>query len=174
MVDKASLSPIHKFRIQQGAGFGWSSSDVITEDLNILVEQSQEYIMETEDDFILTSLRLTGSIVGEGVVKIFYVDSSGGSYLVYTNVKEKKSGNLITGMAVADPVSIGLKPSTEGSPISNSIGENQEISSDIFYNECVDTCFMSSTFNSEASNKLVFQLGEGVSLKINQLSYTTE
>ncbi len=154
---------------------GFVSSDVITENLDLLIEQSQDYNLDTIDSFRLTSLRLTGSVEGEGVVKIFLEDSIGGRSLVYTNVREKKNGNLITGMVVADPkaVSIGLNPGEIKTPISEAVGENEEIIGEVFYNECMDTCFMSIDFSPENSNKLVFQLSQGTKLRINKLSYTT-
>jgi|GEM_PF-2165340 len=155
---------------------GFVSSDVVTETVDLTIDQSQEYLLETTDSFQLTSLRLTGAIEGSGIVRIFFEDSSGQRLLVYTNVQEKKSGNLITGMAVADPqsVSIGLIPSEIKKPVEEALAGNQEIVSTPFYNECLETCFISVPFSPEKTNKLVFQLSRDAKLKISRLSYTIE
>lgn len=155
---------------------GFVSSDIVTEDLDIFIEQSQEYLIDSGEAFQLTSLRLTGFIEGEGVVRIYLQNTDGERMLVYTNVGEKKSGNLITGMATAESkrVSIGLKPVKTNPAIGSEISVNEELRGKTFYNECLETCFMSVAFSSEAANKLVFELSDGVKLRISQISYTTE
>lgn len=169
---------------------GYVSSDVITENINLLIEQSQEYLLSSEQSFELTSLRLSGLVEGEGLVKIFLENSQGERMLVYNNAKEKgtgnlitgraegSSGNLITGKAVAaaesEAVSISLAAGQLRAPLFEEPGEGFGIAVGSFYNECHETCFLSVMFSPENSNKLFFELSEGVKLRISQLSYTTK
>jgi len=161
---------------------GYVSSDIITQKLDLKIDQSQEYLLQTQNSFKLTSLRLSGFIEGQGIVKIFLEDSQGKRLLVYTNIVEKSTGNLITGMTVADvnaitgravaDVSVDITPDKTNAPLEEEIAENQKISSDPFYNQCVETCFIGVPFSADLTNKLIFQLSKDTKIKITQIFYT--
>jgi len=151
---------------------GFVSSDIVRQNVSFEIQQSQIYELSSETPSKLTSLRLTGSIEGPGIVKIFLEDPQGQQLLVYSNIKEKKEGNLITGKAVG---SLIIKPSeTTVSPPTEEITINQKITSGPFYNECSGTCFMSLSLSPNNTAKLIFQVGENTKLKISQITYTTE
>ena len=131
---------------------------------------------------------MSGIIEGAGIIKIFFENSQGERFLIFSNVREKGvgnlitgrvdgGGNLITGKAVAavegEAVSISLNPGEIGMPLFEEVGKGFGIASGPFYNECYETCFLSVMFSSEIQNKLIFQLSEGTKLRISQLSYTT-
>ena len=144
---------------------GHVPSDVISQDLNINIDRSQEYIFATDEPLTLTSLRL-GGIVEGGPVKI-YLETNGDKYLIYTNIKEKQeTGNLITGQA------INLYPDEYVSTPPISLTENQEAVSGAFYEECIETCFINLPLNPDETYRFLFYVEEGVNLRINKLTYT--
>jgi len=150
------------------------SSDIFTQNVDIEIDSSQSYYLSSEQEFKLTSLRLTGSVEGDGIVKIWVEDSEGKQLLVYTNIKKKNPRNLITGFAVAGG-NLAITPSQEVlSPLDEQLPEDKIATSGQFYNECVESCFMSATLSPQSSTKLIFQLEEGTKVRLTGLSYTNE
>ena len=88
--------------------------------------------------------------------------------MIYSNIKEKtRYDNLITGRA-----SLILEPDKTIAIPSIEITENQEFVNEPFYNECVETCFISLPFSPDISHNLIFYIGENTKLKITKISYT--
>ncbi|MBU1111903.1 MAG: hypothetical protein ABIG93_05085 [archaeon] len=156
---------------------GFVSSDVITEDFNLIISNSQEYELSTEDNFKVRSLSVSGNIKGEGVVRILFEDYEGNQKLVYSNIQEtSRNGNLITGFAVADPekIKINVVPSEPFDYVDYELSEDQFTVYGAFRNECSETCFINVKFAHDKSNKLIFQLSENTQVELNSISYTIE
>jgi len=151
---------------------GFVSSDVITEDLNLAISNSQEYILSSGNGFKANSLSISGNIEGDGAVKILFEDYEGNQKLVYSNIQEKKrDGNLITGFAVASSCDLTIIPGKILGPVACDLSENQFLVYGSFRDECVETCFMSVEFSPEKENKLIFQLSEDTKVHISSISY---
>jgi len=150
------------------------SSDIFTQNVDIEIDRSQSYYLSSEPEFKLTSLRLTGVVEGSGIVRILIEDSEGKQLLIYTNIKDKNPRNLITGYAVAEG-NLAISPSKEAlSPLNEQLPEDKIAVSGQFYNECVESCFMSAIISPQGNAKLIFQLEEGAKVKLTGLSYTNE
>lgn len=155
---------------------GFVSSDFLTQNVDITLDESKVYEFSSDSTFVLTSLRLTGSAEGVGVVQVFFEGDDGERLLVYTNVREKTIGNLITGRAAADPssVAIAITPTGEAVPAeSGDIAGNEEVVSGPFYNECRETCFIAVPFAAGKTHRIVFSVEKGARVQVSQLSYTT-
>ena len=152
---------------------GFVSSDVITEDLNLIIDSSQEYVLSSENGFKASSLKISGNVEGDGAVKILFEDYDGNQKLVYSNIKEKKrDGNLITGFAVANSCDITIIPGDSLGPVACDLSEDQFLVYGPFRDECVESCFIDVEFSPEKKNKLIFQLSEDTAVQISSISYT--
>ena len=163
---------------------GFVSSDVLSQDVNVVVEKSQVFTLSAQNNFYLKSLRLSGSVDGPGAAQIFLRAPSGEQYLIYQNVKKNRKGNLITGYSKQGNKITGYAVKDAGSPqfvmepgeaLSQAprveLAEDEMLASGAFYQECAETCFISLPVNPENSYELVFSLDEGTSLSIDQIIY---
>jgi len=180
-INKIDISRISGLGGSSNLITGFGSSDVFSQKVDVNIDQSQEYYLSAEEEFTLTSLRLSGVVEGLGLVQIVLEDAGGETFLIYQNVKKKQKGNLITGYAVSGDVEkneaveftitpgehLSAKPTAQ-------LSENQELVSGAFYQECVETCFLSSSTSAENQHTIIFYLEEGTQLKLNQLIYTIE
>lgn len=145
---------------------GFVASDAVSENLDIEIDGSYIYELSSDEPIVITSLRLDGSVEGSGIAKIYLDGSDGKRYLIYTNVKKKEKGNLITGAAIS-VASLG-----PAGVLDEEAGEDEEIVSGVFYNECRDTCFVAIPFSADKENRFIFELGEDTKLKVSKMSYT--
>ena len=158
---------------------GFVSSDVVSQKVDLEIGQSQIYHLVTEDEFTLTSLRLSGSIDGPGLVQIFLEDPQGKKFLVYQNIKKKQKGNLITGYAVAtdseEAIEFTVAPGEiiSAAPTAQ-VAEDQVVVSGAFYQKCTETFFLSIPFSPHEPCTIIFYLEEGTKLDIDQFIYTIE
>lgn len=162
---------------------GYVPADMFAQNLNLEFTESSKYILSTssEKPFTMTSLRLDGAVEGDGVVKVTLIDSTGNAYVVYSNIKKDLgTGNLITGMAVANPGnlnaqnSIALELTSAGKlpALVTSVEEGYKAISGPFTNECVDTCYISLPFEAGTQYELLFELEAGTKLRIDKITYT--
>ena len=161
---------------------GYVSADMFSQNLNLEFSESIKYTLSTnsEEQFIISSLRVDGAVKGSGVVKITLVDSSGNSYLIYSNVKKDiGKGNLITGMATADignteenSISLELTP-VENLPVFISTPKKgYSAVSGSFTNECVDTCYIGLSLSKDITYDLLFEIEEDTTLILDSITYT--
>jgi hypothetical protein len=106
----------------------------------------------------LTSVRMSGEVVGEGKANAFIEDDRGSWFVVlsYNNIRNPFS-KAVTGLF--DGMSKTLA------------GENPNTL--YFEDKCVETCFVEGSFKSGKAH-LIFDIGEGTRLKINEISYRYE
>lgn len=158
---------------------GHFSADFRSQPVDLAIDHSQSYLLKTDspEPIYITSLRLSGNVIGDGSVEIIIEDQDK-EILVYKNVKDKEDGlSSITAMAVAptegvaenalllEPV--GIMDWAELAPIS----EDEEYSAGPFNNRCADTCFIEMPLSSELTYKLVFMVEPGTKLEITKITY---
>ena len=151
---------------------GFVSSEMKTQDLNLVITESQSYKIFTPEPVDLSSLRLSGVVEGAGQAKA-YLQTANGNILVYSNIVKKTTNkNLITGMAAAIDQQIVLVPEKTASFNRETIAEGYELASGPFYDTCLDSCFISEEFSKDNPLTLVFEVESGTVLKITKLVYT--
>ena len=161
---------------------GYVSADMFSQNLNLEFSESIKYTLSTnsEEQFIISSLRIDGAVKGNGVVKITLVDSSGNSYLIYSNVKKDiGKGNLITGMATADignteenSISLELTPVENLPGFISTPKKGYSAVSGSFTNECVDTCYIGLSLSKDITYDLLFEIEEDTTLILDSITYT--
>lgn len=167
---------------------GHVSAEIKTKTLNLTIANSQSYFLKAEkqEPFYLTSLKLSGEVIGSGIVKAYISDGKGQKILIYSNAAERKKGiRPITGMgkitggvvsegsaAEADDIIIDYLENLNGGP--GKLSENEESSSGNFENICIESCFIEMLLNKELSYQLLFYVEEGTILKINKVAYTVK
>ncbi|MBD3354537.1 hypothetical protein GF361_00970 [Candidatus Woesearchaeota archaeon] len=181
-----SLVLVSTLLLFQDSGItGHFSADFRSQILDMEVKESQTYSISTNslDPIYITSLRLTGNIIGYGGVEI-YIEDQGEKFLIYQNIKEKETGlTSITGMAVAEAAEPEGNEAEEKllliEPLEQikwenrlSLSENQEFAMGLFSNKCKDTCYIEMPVSSKDRYKLVFMIEPGTIVNINKIIYT--
>jgi len=165
---------------------GHFSADFKSQTLSMTIDKSQSYMLTAVSDepIYVTSIRMSGEVVGNGNVEIFIDNNAGQRLLLYRNVKKIEQGlSTVTGMLVgsdeesieaSEQILLVLKPldkiEYKGAEIS--LSAKEEYVSGLFNNKCADTCFIEMTLSSELGYKLTFNIEPGTMLKINKLIYT--
>ena len=91
----------------------------------------------------IVSLSLTGQVEGEGKVQVQLIDEANNTYLIYSKTTEAPRPSAITGFASA---------------------------SNLFQNECVETCYLSES-KSVNGSRLKITVDQGTVLKISGIVY---
>ncbi|UCD07235.1 MAG: right-handed parallel beta-helix repeat-containing protein [Candidatus Aenigmatarchaeota archaeon] len=126
-----------------------------TETLNMTINTSQEYDWKPQNLGELNSIKLSGSVIGNGSVRV-YIKSQGKRYLILDrSLLEYKNSTLF-----------GFVPFVRAENIVNT---TQDIVLN-FVDICVDTCFLTDL--NESSYKLVFEMENGTILEIMEINYT--
>ncbi|MBD3303868.1 hypothetical protein GF343_01885 [Candidatus Woesearchaeota archaeon] len=167
---------------------GYASTSVHSQDLNLFVEQSQRFYLRSliSEPVHLTSLTLSGEVIGEGTVSIYLDNERGMRNLVYKNVKRKDSThNRITGTSVLG-----------GGVTGNSIQQHEEnpvldllegpvlqgyeflnpayrTVSGEFHHACVESCLLQARTFEGRRFAIDFFIEPGTILKIKEIVYTT-
>ena len=161
---------------------GHFSADFKSQTINMAIEQSQIFSLRTtnQEPVAVSSLRMSGNIMGGGSVEI-YIEDSGQEYLIYKNIRQKEQGlPAVTGMAVA----YAAEPSQEEVLLllesqgtiewqsELSLAANQEFVSGPFNNKCIDTCFIEMILSTERAYNLIFMVEPGTKVEVNKITYT--
>lgn len=163
---------------------GFVSVESKKQRIDLEIANSQSYILTTnsEEPFYLTALRISGEVIGEGIVNIYIDNNQGQRVLIYSNVMEKEQGlDTITGMDKITGNVVGTNVEEDYLVIEHL--ENLEVQLDSipaekravsggFENECADSCFIDMALTKETAYQLIFYVEEGTVLKINEISYT--
>lgn len=175
---------------------GFVPVEIKSQPINLIAQEPTSFILfsEKEEPFELTSLRLSGMVIGEGRAEIVLDNGLGQELLVYSNLKQKQ-GNLITGMAVTsdqegEPLPEGAKienvepqkawlkitpdsvPIRE-SPVTELTSDKQTVSGD-FDHACLDTCYMNMKLQKGLYYTLKVRVDAGTEVRINELKYMLE
>ncbi|MBW2993364.1 hypothetical protein KY317_02220 [Candidatus Woesearchaeota archaeon] len=158
---------------------GFVSADSKSQQLNLLVDKSTEFILTSgnENPYSLVSFRVSGQVIGKGAAEIYLSDITGKRILVYRDTMEKSTAmSAITGMATGKKTQPELDkllliiPNREVDE-KPAEAENQEIRTGFFTNECMDSCFMNLKMSINNRYKLIVLLEPETSIKISRIEY---
>lgn len=172
---------------------GFVPVDIKSQPIDLTAETSSAFILftEKEEQFELTSLRLTGEVTGSGRAEIILDNGLGQELLIYSNVRQK-TGNMITGMAVneqGEPLPADAKITNVTTPSawmlitkdkdktvegSQTSLEGKRTESGLFQHSCVDTCYMNMKMQKGLYYRIKVRLDPGTSVKINEMKYMLE
>lgn len=154
--------------------------------LDLLIEESQSYIISSdyEDPLIITFMRMSGEVIGDGRAEVILDNGLGQRLMIYTNAKDRPEGNLITGMGdnkitgmvVGDEemkeLSLlnliegrGLPYISQEQPAGGILVEGK------FANECKETCLMEMELSKDSNYILELKVSEGTKLKLDTMIY---
>ncbi|MBW3001531.1 hypothetical protein KY338_00035 [Candidatus Woesearchaeota archaeon] len=167
---------------------GYASTNVHSQDLNLVIENSQRFYLRSlvPEPVHLTSLTISGEVLGEGTVTIYLDNERGIRNLVYKNVKRKDSThNRITGTSIIGGSVTGNSIQTQDdSPVLDLL-EGPVLSGyeflhpayravqGEFHHACVESCLLQArTFEG---NRFIidFFIEPGTKLRIKEIVYTT-
>ncbi|MBX4196406.1 LamG domain-containing protein [Candidatus Pacearchaeota archaeon] len=174
-------------------GFAVNEESAYIDIINQSLSSSTTYFWHPEHQGTLSSLRISGSVKGEGTVKIYLNDK-----LVYASEKKR---SLITGSAIESPEDIpneaeapqqttplNEEPPLEGNQTEESLNETAEnvsvnetttthdenVTDEFSYtftNECQETCNLKDENLTDNTYNLKIEL-EGAVLTLDSISYT--
>lgn len=165
---------------------GYVSVETKKQKIDLTIANSQSYIMTTnsQEPFYLTSIKLSGEVVGEGIAKVYISSSQGQKILIYSNVVKKEGGmNTVTGMGKITGNAVRDDSKTEGDYLViehleniegglGAISKDESLISGSFKDECMDSCFIEMLLNKDMAYQLLLYVEEGTILKINEIGYT--
>ena len=152
---------------------GFSDVNVHRQSVYLAVDSSRSFTLQTTDPVTITSLSVSGEVLGSGSASVYLLDKQGNKHKVFSN--EQKGMNLITGfygeeselantIETQEPI-LDIK---EGNPIS-SVEEVKNAVPGQFTSACSDTC----SFSQDDSFELIAYVEPGTVLIINEIDYTT-
>lgn len=164
---------------------GFVSVETKVQSIDLSIANSQSYVLTTNQDVPvhLTSLKLSGEVIGKGLVEAYVADSQN-KILIYSNIAKKETGvGSITGMGKITGNVVGVNGEAAqddylvidflenvkdelGKP-----GENEEITNGPFKDQCINSCFIDMSVTKDRAYQLLFYVEEGTVLNINQIVY---
>ena len=161
---------------------GFVSSEVNKQRLDLHVQQSQVFTLQSDEPFVLTQFSISGKVAGNGTAYV-YLETAGTRALIYSNVQKMNAEFLshITGLAISDLsgyISPGRKKNLtieQGPTLSQFIplGEDETLEFKPFTDVCKQSCILPQhLFNSNTYNLIVL-LEPGTTLHITGITYTS-
>ncbi|MBW2975230.1 hypothetical protein KY366_05925 [Candidatus Woesearchaeota archaeon] len=167
---------------------GYVSSNVYKQDLNLVINQSQNFILTSvnDDPFTITSLKFSGNILGNGQVKIYIDTGRGQKVLIYENIagkEEEEKGLLdVTGMATKaieneetsrEDKYLIIRPlkSFLDKEIFDEITNGLALVNGAFIQQCIETCFINMKMSKNTEYRLVFFVEKGTIVEIDEILY---
>lgn len=156
---------------------GYSDVQVHRQNIALAVDSSRSFTIQPRESVALTSLSVSGEVLGPGAVSVYLVNQQGDKLRVFSN--EKKGRNLITGffgedsntqnsIALSEPV-LEIKESA--------VLEGFESAEDSFPGRfsfaCKDSCDLKNSDSGSEVYELVAYVEPGTTLIISELDYTT-
>lgn len=115
---------------------GFVPTDTISQNVDLTVSSSQRYSLKSDTD-LLTSLSISGEVVGSGLVNV-YLSNGDDELLVYSNKRKISSAmQSITGLAALE-----IEPQGRLDRIDSLPGEYVTING-AFESQCSQTCSIS-------------------------------
>ena len=154
--------------------------------IDLTIANSQSYILTTrsQEPMYLTSLKLSGEVIGDGIAKA-YISAKDQKILIYSNVIKKGKGlDTVTGMSkiTGNVVEVDAKDEAGEDLViehlenieleSQKIAKDELLSKGNFEDACVDSCFIEMLLNKDIAYQLLFYVEEGTILNINEIVYT--
>lgn len=158
---------------------GYLSLDFVMQDLDMTIDQSQKFMISTdsEEEFSLTSLKISGEVIGEGRAEIYLDNEEGQKLMIYRNVKTKSIGmGAITGYFVNGQQDNHIKITQEGTidEEMTELTEKEETTNGLFSNECKETCFIKMRMKKGLNYNLLVKVDKGTKVRINEIAYTIQ
>ena len=153
--------------------------------LNLEIAESQAYVVTSDYDnpIKLTSMRLSGEVIGDGKVEVILDNGIGQRLLVYTNAVDKIETDQITGMSrvtglaikeaeqVKEKALLNLVFAGNLDAIDATVPEGGQLRTGKFANECKETCLMEMDLSKDINYKLEFLVSNGTQLKLDNMMY---
>jgi hypothetical protein len=170
---------------------GFVPVEIKSQPIDLVAKEPTSFVVFSEKDeqYSLTSLRLSGTVTGEGRAEILLDNGLGQELLIYTNVKQKK-GNLITGMSVSEdgeplpedaeiveiaPQQAWFKITPSEKPLGENpageLGDDRQAIPGEFQHSCVDTCYMNMVMKKGLFYTMKIRVDAGTEVNINELKY---
>jgi hypothetical protein len=158
---------------------GFVASDLFRQNLNFTVDKSQalDITSVSGQQVFISSLSLSGEVIGPGGVAIYLSNKAGEKVLVYTNIGQAKSKpNFITGAAIGAETEV---QAAKGDSILLNYGRELTWPGNIgigspgaFVNTCAQSCYLDpNKFTSKDFELQVF-VEPGTKVKITEIFYT--
>lgn len=152
---------------------GFSNVNVHKQTVNLAVDSSKSFTLQSRNPVTITSLSVSGEVLGSGSASVYLLDKQGNKHKVFSN--EQKGMNLITGfygeetqlantIKTQEPI-LYIK---EENPISAIETVKNAVPGE-FFSACSDTC----SFNQNDAFELIAYVEPGTILIINEIDYTT-
>lgn len=180
---------------------GYISVETKSKTLNLTISNSQSYVLTTNNEalFYLTSIKVSGEVIGKGIAEMYVDNGKEQKALVYSNVVKKEKGvPSITGLGKVSGMAVGvggndknknnapneseLKQNTSEDIIIDylekieyipqTIAEDEEIITGNFEGRCLESCFVEMPLSKDIAYQLLFYVDDGTLLKINKIEYT--
>lgn len=154
--------------------------------LDMLIEESQSYVISSdyEDSLIITFMRLSGEVIGDGRAEVIIDNGLGQRLIVYSNLEEEQEPNLITGMKSnkitgmvvgeeeMDKLSLlNLIERGKLSDLSLELPKGRILTKGKFANVCKHTCLMEMELSRDSNYILEFKVSEGTKLRLDNMIY---
>lgn len=153
---------------------GFSDTQMHKQSVNLAVESSKSFILESKEPVTITSLSVSGEVLGSGSASLYLVDKEGNKHKVFSN--EQKGMSLITGfygeetnLANTRETKDPILNIIEGSAISVIEAVANAVPGE-FSGVCTDTCQLNADLTSF---ELIAYVEPGTKLIIEELDYTT-
>jgi hypothetical protein len=141
---------------------GFVPTDTISQNVDLVISSSQRYSLKSDSE-ILTSLLISGEVIGDGLVNV-YLSNGRSELLVYSN-KQKISSSMhhITGLAALE-----IEPQGRLDRIDSLPGDYVSVGG-AFESQCSQTCVISGL---SGPFYLDFIVDPGTTLKISKIVFS--
>jgi hypothetical protein len=171
---------------------GHVASDLNTQPVDMLIDESQLFELTTAspESFHITSFRLSGKIIGNGIAEAYLDNGRGQQLMILNNIKEKEQGmgglTGITAQVVGETSNeeielievpakktLVIKPAEviSQNPVSRP-NEEQTLFKGEFDSRCIDTCFIEMEMGEDIGYNLIFRLEPGTQIHLTKIQYT--
>src|SRR5574342_282352 len=148
---------------------GFVPTETYSQELNIDVAESQRFTLSATESLKLSSLSVSGTVSGPGVVNVYLSDGTR-HWLVYSNKKKPGSDmEIITGLAVRE---LDISPGPKIDKI-ESLPAGYKAVTGAFKDECAETCVLDDSLFSTSSAYLDIVLEPGTTLHISNIRFST-
>lgn len=169
---------------------GYVPANIFTQNLNIDINESQDFLLtsDSKSPFIVTSLRISGNISGNGVVKVYLDAGKGQTALIYENIQKKRENKgftPVTGRPIESHddqaesekdeknITLVIKPlknPLKKEELDYSANGSKTIKGD-FVNKCLETCAIYMQLSKDTVYRLAVLVEEGTTLRIDSIVY---
>ncbi len=152
---------------------GFSDVNIHRQKVNLAADHSKSFVVTTKEPVSITSLSVSGEVLGQGAASVYLIDKNGNKRKVFSN--EQKGMRLITGFYGEDAeVANSIKTQEPVLHIKeeSSIEFTENVKNAVpgeFISVCSDTC----SLEESDSFKLLTYVEPGTTLIISEIDYTT-